>query len=212
MKSINKEIADLINRHISIQKGLKRGIINSRALARFLIERYNLPYSLDAVISSIRRYDTEDINLFGFEDMVKNVFRSMAIHTKDNVARILLKDKAFKEISSDYLGKKILKENCRLVKSKEAVTLIVTQKDIDQKLSLFLNSDILKVEKNLSEIRLQFNEDISEMKGVFARISQEIAIRNINIVDVIYGIPDLLLYVNEKDLLEVHKALMELKK
>jgi len=211
MKSINKEIHNLINKHISVQKSLKRAIVNIRSLAKFLIEEYNLNYSLDSVISAIRRYEVETISLISSKESEK-VFTQMSISTKDNVAKIILKDKAFKEICEDFLGGKLLKENSRIVKGKERVTLIVSSKELNAKLGLFTKADILNVNDNLSEIRLHFPEDVTMQKGVLSRLSSELATRDINIIEIVISMPDILIYVEEKELVEAHHALREIKK
>ena len=211
MKSINQEINNILNKHLSIQKSLKKGVVNVRSLAKHLIEEYNLKYTLDSVISAIRRFDLDEISLLGSKEADK-YFSKMIISTKDNVARIVLKDRAFKDVCADFLGKRLLKANCRIIKSKETVTLIVAQKDLDKKLTLFKESDLITVQKNLSEIRLQFPKNVDKVKGIVARTASELAIRNINIIDVFYGIPDILIYVKEDDLVDAHKALREIKK
>jgi len=211
MRSINQEINNILNKHFSIQKSLKRGLINVRSLAKYLIAEHNLKYNVDAVISAIRRFDLNDISLLASKE-TDHYFSKMIISTKDNVARIILKDRAFKDICADFLGKKILKENCRILKSKETVTLIISQTDLEKKLSLFKESDLMETQTDLSEIRLQFPKDISKTKGVISRIASELAVRDINIEEIFYSIPDLLIYVKESNLVSTHQALREIKK
>jgi aspartokinase len=211
MKSINKEIHNLINKHISVQKSLKRNIVNVRSLAKFLIDEYNLNYTLDSVISAIRRYEVEKVSLISSKETEK-IFSQMSISTKDNVAKIVLKDKAFKEICEDFLGGKLLKENSRIVKGKERVTLIVSSKDLKAKMDLFTKADLLDVHDNLSEIRLHFPEDVTMQKGVLSRLTSELATRDINIMEIVISMPDILIYIKEKELVEAHHALREIKK
>jgi len=211
MVSVNTEIHRLLNKHIFIQKGLKSNIVNVRSLAKFLINEHSLNYSVDAVISAIRRYDLEEVSLLGLKE-AKELFKRMSLSTKDNIARIVLRDRSFKIICEDFLTKKLLKENCRMIKSKETVALIVNQKELEKKLALFGERDVLMLQKDLSEIRLHFPKDISDVKGVVARVSAELATREINIEDVIFSVPDLLIYVKEENLVDAHKILMEIKK
>ena len=210
MKSVNQEIAEILQKDLALQKCLKRDLINTRSLARQLIKDHDLSYSIDAVISAIRRYDLENISLLSSE--AQNAFKKMSITTKDNVARLTLHDHAFSTIAQVTLNKKILKENIRLIKSKETITLLVSQKDIEQKISLFVKSDIINIQKDLTEIRLQFAQDIGHIKGIVARVASELALCDINIEEIIYSMPDLLLYVREQDLVSAHKALLEIKK
>src|SRR3989338_3636343 len=123
MKSVNQEIAQILQKDIALQKCLKRNLINTHSLARSLIEQHQLSYSLDAVISAIRRYDLETISLLSPE--AQDAFKKMSITTKDNVTRLTLHDHAFAQIAQDFLTKKLLKENIRLKKSKETITLLV---------------------------------------------------------------------------------------
>lgn len=210
MSSINQEIAKLINQHISIQKSLKRDIVNLRGLAKFLIKRYHLTYPVDAVISAIRRYDFGHFSEDKME-LIQEVFSKMLLTTKDNVARIILKDSAFDKISRDYLEDNVLKKNLRIIKAKEQITLIVNQKNIEEKLALFDKEDIVTVHKGLSEIRIQFQKDITFLKGIVSRITSELATREINLVDIIFSMPDILVYVQEEDLLEALEALRKIK-
>jgi len=210
MKSVNQEISDILQKDIALQKCLKRDLINTRSLARQLIKDNNLSYSLDAVISAIRRYDLENISLLSSE--AQNAFKKMSITTKDNITRLTLHDHAFTNIAQDFITKKFLKENLRLIKSKETVTLLVSQKDIEKKISLFDKSDIINIQKDLTEIRLQFTQDITSIKGIVARVASELALCDINIEEIIYSMPDLLIYIREDDLVSAHKALLDIKR
>ena len=211
MRSVQQEIDYLLNQHLSLQKSLKIGIVNLRSLAKYLIDEYNLKHTLDAVISAIRRYDLENISLVSSIEAEK-YFSKMSITTKDNVAKIILRDRAFRDICADFLGKKVLKENCRILKSKETVTLIISQTDLEKKLSLFKESDLIETQTDLSEIRLQFPKDISKVKGAVSRIASELALRDINIEEIFFSIPDLLIYVKENNSVQAHQALREIKR
>jgi len=124
MKSVQQEVVLLLNRDVAVQKCLQKNLLNVRALAQYLIKEYDLNFSIDAVISAIRRYDAEVSEVKTEEKELKKVFLEMSIYTKDAVTRIVLKDKTFPIIAEDFLGKKRLRENFRLIKGKENVTLI----------------------------------------------------------------------------------------
>jgi aspartokinase len=210
MSSINQEVAKLINQHISIQKSLNRDIINLRGLAKFLIKRYHLTYPVDGVISAIRRYDLGHFAEEKYEEE-KEIFSKMLLTSKDNVARIILKDSVFDKVCDDYLKDSLLKKNLRIIKAKEQVTLLVNQKNIEEKLSLFEKEDLISVNKGLSEVRLQFQKDITFVKGIVSRISAELATMDINVVDIIFSMPDILVYVKEEDMLQALDALRKIK-
>ncbi len=210
MKSVNQEIAAILDKDMALQKCLKREVINTRALAQVLLKEHLLPYSLDAIISAIRRYDLEDISILNSKES-KEAFSKMLISTKDNVTMIVIKDALFKVIAQDFLNEQKLKDNVRLLKGKETISLFVNQKDLEFKLKLFPSSHVVEMQKNLSEIRLHFSGDVRKIKGIIARVTSELAMLDINIEQIFYTFPDVLLYVKEENLVKAHQSLLTLK-
>ncbi len=210
MKSIQQQVQHVLDKDIAIQKCLKQDLINTRALARYLIKEQGLSCDTDAAISAIRRYDLEGINALNTKE-ANDLFSKMSITTKDEVARIVLRERAFTEICTDFLGKKLLKENVRMMRSKETVTIIVSQRDLEKKLAIFKPSDVLEVHKDLCEIRMHFPKTVDKIKGIFARITSELALQDINIEEMIYSVPDWLVYVKQESLIPAHKSLLDLK-
>jgi hypothetical protein len=211
MTSVNTVIWRLIAEDASIQKNLKRELINIRALARYLITKHHLKVSVDAVISAIRRYESDA----AFADNtaeIDAVFQSAIIMTKNHVACVTMKDVEYKTISADYVGKSILKENFRMVKSKELIKLFINQKDLEIKLQLFEKDNILSVTKDLAEIRVTTHAKAAETVGVLARLSHEIALHDVCIYDIIWAVPEFLIYVKSDDLVRAHKAVLGLMK
>lgn len=207
MTSINNLVWRYIAEDASIQKDLQRCLINVRGLARYLIEKHSIGASMDAVISAIRRFETEQV----FQDNTKDidaVMKSAVITTKNFVTCITMKEMEYKTISTDYVGKNILKENFRMVKSKEIIKLFLNQKDIEKKLELFSKGNVLSVTKDLAEIRVTMNNKATETVGVLARLSHEIALHDVPIFELISAIPELLIYVRSDDLVRAHKAVL----
>ena len=206
--NIQRVVNNLLQQDISIIKNLQRGIINTRALASYLIINYHLDTSVDAVISAIRRFEKEE----SMDDPnIAPVFKDLIILTKNNIAAIKLKDDAFYQIAKDYMADQLLKKNMRLIKSKEYIKILITQKELEQKLNLFNKEDVLEITQNLCELRLILSKDFNKTKGVLARVSSELALHNVNIYDTILCVPEILFYVEEKELLEAQKSILELK-
>ncbi len=210
MKSVQQQVQQLLDKDIAIQKCLKQDLINTRSLARYLIKEHGLACDTDAAISAIRRYDLDTVNTIVTKEAA-DLFTKMSITTKDEVARIVLKEKAFAEVCHDFLNKKMLKDNVRLMRSKETITLIVSQRDLEKKLAIFKPNDVLGVYKDLCEIRMHFPKSVDKIKGVFARITAELALHDINIEEMIYSVPDWLVYVKQDRLIDAHKSLLDLK-
>ena len=209
MPSINNLVWRYIAEDVSIQKDLQRDLINIRGLARYLIDKHHVDATMDAVISAIRRYETDHI----FADNTKEidaVLQAAIITTKNYVSCITVKETEFNKICTDFAGSNILKENFRLVKSKEVVKLFLNQKDLDKKVELFAKENILSVTKDLAEIRVTMHNKATETVGVLARISHEIALHGVCIYEFISAVPEFLIYVKSDDLVRAHKAVLGL--
>jgi hypothetical protein len=208
--NINRHIWNIISRDIAIQKCLSAGIVNNRALAKHLIEKYSLSFSLDGVLSAVRRYAVEE----EFEEHTKEIekaLQNMVVLTKNNIAAIKLRSDAFTNIANDFLTKLTLKHNFRMVKTKEIIKIMVNQKDLDKKKAAFDKEYFIGVKENLCEIRIMLEKDATHLRGFLSRLSSELALHSVNIEAIIIAIPEILIYVEEDDLVTAQKCLMDLR-
>jgi len=208
--NINRHIWNIISRDIAVQKCLSAGIVNNRALAKHLIEKYSLSFSLDSVLSAVRRYTVEE----EFEEHTKEIekaMQSMIVLTKNNIASIKLKSDAFTNIANDFLTKLSLKHNFRMAKTKEFIKIMVNQKDLDKKKATFDKEYLIEIKKDLCEIRIMLEKDATYLRGFLSRISSELTLHNVNIQDIIIAVPEILIYVEEENLVTAQKCLMELR-
>lgn len=207
MPSVNTIVWKIISDDLSIQNNLQRGLINTRGLARYLIQEKGIKASIDAVISAIRRYEDDSPFVKMVRDAEK-VLKSIIITTKSNVCCLTMNDSEFDVISKDFNSNKTLKENFRLTKSKESIKLFLNQKDLEMKVDLFDQDKVYSVVKDLAEIRITLPEDAIKNVGLLAKISQEIALNGVSIHEVIVSVPEILIYVKHKDLVKAHQAVM----
>ena len=76
---------------------------------------------------------------------------------------------------------------------------------------MFSSKDIIAIYSKISELNLIFPEDAPKTKGIIAYVTAELAINDINIIEIITGRPELIVYVNEKDLLKAYETIQRLK-
>lgn len=209
--NINRQIWNLISQDLAIQKCMNNGVINNRALAKFLIKKYNLSFSLDAVLSAVRRHELVEEKT-EISNEIEKALSSMIIMTRSNMASVKLRADAFVNIANDYLTKQALKENFRMVKTKEIIKVILNQKDLDKKKEVFAPEYILEVSPNLCEIRITLTQDMTYVRGFLSRITSELALYSVNVHDIIVGVPEILIYVEENDMIQAQKCLMDLRK
>jgi RNA-binding protein YhbY len=136
----------------------------------------------------------------------------MVVLTKNNVAMIKLKTEAFTNIANDYLTKLVLKHNFRMLKTKEVIKIFVNQKNLEEKLQAFASEFVLGTKPNLCEIRIILEDDATYVRGLLSKIASELTLHQVNIHDIIVGVPEILIYVEEKDLVTAQKCMMELRK
>ena len=58
---------------------------------------------------------------------------------------------------------------------------------------------------------LIFPDEAPKIKGIIAYVTSELAINDTNIVEIITGRPELIVYVNESDLLKAYETIKRLK-
>jgi len=203
--SATKEIFQLVSQDIAINKCLKNNIINGRALAKFLMTKYSLPYTEEAVVSALRRYKPSTEK----DKIIQQVLENATIFTKNNevcvTTNITDQNKLGKILQDEQLNK-----NIRLSRGKKYTKIIVTGKELESLKSHFLQDQIVNIQKNLSEIRLLLVKDASDTIGLLSKIAAQIALYDVSIQAVIITQPEFLIYVKETDGLKTQEALLKL--
>jgi aspartokinase len=213
MTNITQTIWNLISQDPSVQKNLQKNLINIRALAKYLINQHGLKASIDSVISAIRRYPTSK-NFKENVSELREVFVGANIATKNNLACMVLRNqsdiqKYLSEITKLTDFEK--RETLRMIKGKNNLKVITDMVSIQKLKNIFPKEENIEVKENLSEIRI-LTQDIKadKTKGVAARISNELLTNDININELIFCVPEIIVYVDQKDLLKAHESILQL--
>ena len=209
MTNMTQEIWNILARHPAIQKDLARDLINVRALAKYLVKRYNLGIGLDAVISAIRRYELSKVSL-EYNKAVEELFKESKILTKNDIGCIITKRNKDTQEAIQRIINEI--EQIKIVKTESKIKLITDNKRMSELYNVFKKQDILKIEDNLGELCILIDIKAEETKGVMARIANELLVSDINIEDIIINLPEILVYVMDIDLLKAHESLLSLSK
>ncbi len=205
--STNQEVWKILRADLAIQKDLNRNLINTRALAKYVITKYNLTTSLDAVISSVRRFQSEEC-FKEEEHTMLGIFKNAVISTKNNMACITLNVRPH-----HFLKKMSLAENgpsYRIIATPNEIKVMLETPLLADVKKLFSKDDIIKIEEKLSEIRIKVSDVAVQTKGVLARIANELALADINLQEIIVCSPRFLIYVKERDIVKAHEAILKL--
>ncbi|MBD3304429.1 hypothetical protein GF343_04740 [Candidatus Woesearchaeota archaeon] len=206
MANINQEVWHILKSDLAIQKDLQRKLINTRALAKYIIQKYPLRASLDSVISAIRRFQSQE-KFKEEEQSLLSCFKGAVVSTKNNVAVLTLNMRP-----ADFFKKfcTAKKSSLRVTTGSREVKLIVENPKLNEMKKHFNKEDIKKIQDNLSEINVKLSTKSLETRGVLARIASEIALANINLQEMVVCPPEFLIYVKEKDIVKAHEAILQL--
>jgi len=212
MKNTNKEVWRYLDNHLTIKKNLADELINVRALAKKIIQDLHLNCSLNAVISATRRYNLE-IKEKGSLTKVYSLLKKTKLLTRTRLASILLPKNAAIRNKLVNFYKKIDFEGgdtLRIFEVNKYIKIIVDEKSLQEANSIFTKKEIVNVERNLGELTIIYNTDITKTPGVFALLSNELASNNISVIDSTICHSEHLIIVSEKELKRAFNTIFEL--
>jgi aspartokinase len=212
MSNIVHEVWKILDDNPTIRREMNRGLINTSALARFIIKEKKINTTLDAVISAIRRY-----NLERHEDIFENAYKLLGetinISTKSNLAEIsLIKDSEVQKILPKLFGiiQYIRGDVLRVTQANESIRILIDEKNMEKVTALFPKSKIINNEVDLAEINIYIHPKMQTTPGILAVISNELANNGINIVEVMTCPPEMIWVVKKSELVKASDVLFKL--
>ena len=209
MAEIRRKIEQIIETDPVIKKGLQRGIVNSRALARYIHETDGVESSTDAILGIIRRYQLEKR-----EDWPPaHVFRDCELAMRSKIGDLTL------EVDPNVM-KRVLEfadslktsrgENLRILVGLKSIRVIAEQRAILQLKEALRDSAIIMVGLDLVEISVLLSPEAEQAKGVIARITTEVALHDVSIHGTVCVAPEFIILVDEKDAIRAYEALQRM--
>ena len=212
MSNITHEVWKILDNNPSIRRNMNQGLINTSALARYIIKEKKITGSLDAVLIAIRRYElnqSEEI----FKKAEKILGQTVNISTKSNLAEIsLIKDAEVQQILPKLFNliQYVQGDVLRVTQANKSIRLLLDEKNLKQVTSLFPKNKILTQEKDLAEINIYIHPNMQTTPGIIAIIANELAINNINIVEFVTCPPEMLCIIKKEDLVKASSSLYQL--
>jgi hypothetical protein len=187
-----------IERDPVIKKGLQREIINSRALARFIQQDDRIDLSLDSILGIIRRYPRAAEATAGTDQILRDCELTMRSRIGDLAVEhgphIMRQIAEFAGSTRSTSG-----ENLRVVVGQRSIRVIAEQKALEKFRKTFQEKEIVRYSDNLVEISLLLTPEAEQTKGIYARITTELALNDVNLVGIMCCSPESILLVEEKD-------------
>ena len=211
MTNIVHNVWKMLDSSPSIRRCMSQGLINTTALARYIIEKKGIDSTLDAVSSAIRRYqfDTYD-ELFS---TANNIVSLGSISTKSKLANIsFIKDSEVEELLPKLFS--VIQfhrgDVLRIIQADEAIKILVNEKNLETVENLFPKKKIIKIDRNLAELNMHLHPEAVNTPGIIAVISNELSINGVNVMEMMSCVPELLWFVDEKDVLKAYNVLYQL--
>ncbi len=212
-RSTSELVREVIERDGVIRNGLARGLINARALARYIQVATREEVSLEALVSSIRRYPLKEVTTK--RQSVGKMIIKLTMKNKIVVVSILNEPSittALARFSSEVeYGRG---ETLHIVSGVETVEAVIDSSNLEKLTPMMPKENIIQVSGNLAEIVVSLSEIAFKTPGVIATIGTELAMNNVNLVTYLtYGHPPhVIIVVEEKDSLKSYQALERLSK
>lgn len=212
MTNTTNKVYNFLMKNPDITKNLRKGIINTRALAILIMKQEQINSSIHAVISAIRRFEAEGINPQSNE--LKAMLKQCRISTKSRLNLITLsRDFSFLIRTFPLLLSKInpsVGELLRVVEGRASFKMLIDQSKREELLSLIEPSKIISVVENLAEINVLFSQEHTKVRGMMASILNELAIKNIQVFETMSCLPEFIIVVKEEDIGQAHNSLLSL--
>lgn len=198
----------------AIRSGMARGLVNVRALARYIQEearRDGEELSLEAVIGAIRRYPVDES--WASHQNLGKLFRKLTMRNKIVDVAILNDPEitaALGKFASmiDYS----LGETFRLVSGVESIRVVIDEKNIEKMKSIIPKKNIPKIVTGLAEIIVSMYDIADTTPGVVSTVTTELAMQGINMIEFMSCVPELIIVVDDKDALRSYEAIEKLGK
>lgn len=211
MTNIVHKVWKILDEDPSIRRVMRQGLINTSALAKYIITEKKVEGTLDAVSSAIRRY-----KLDRYDDIfttASNIVSFGEISTRSKLANVAV----IKDTENQMLLPKLFSlinynrgDVIRIIQADESIKILVNEKNLEEIKKLFPNDKIIKIDKNLAEINMHLHPEAVNTPGIISIISSELAMNDVNVMEVMSCVPEMLWFVKEKDVLKAHNIVYHL--
>ena len=223
-RSTSEIVKEIIERDGSIKIGLARGLINARALARYIQEATHNEYTFESLLSAVRRYQIQQSAAKPIE--LTKLLRKITMKNKVSIITVRNRPELQPTLARlageiDHAGG----ETLRMVSTPRAVSVEIDSKNEKRLVSKVTNRDIIHRRDNLAEITVEFLD--SGAPGQLAALSTELAMNGVNIQEVYstetsgpatiseeqdnqYVVAETSFIVLQKDAVKAYQALQEL--
>lgn len=209
MAAVRRTVERIIESDPTIRTGLQRGIINSRALSRYILENCAVDSTPDAVLGILRRYPLdgirEDANRLALKDSNISMRGGIAYLTLENAPDIMKKVADFVTTIRSTRG-----ESFRAIVGSDSIRVIAGQEALDNFRQSFRPKDVVRYSSELAEICLLLPFGTESLGEIATAITAQLTLNRINLVGILVCPPEDIIIVSENDASRTFEALQQL--
>lgn len=208
MTSVAQEVKQALGEDGVIREALRRDVINQRALARWLIDEHGWDATEEAVLSAIRRY-ANDVEVEVYEE-AKRVLSQAHVNMRSQVGIVkMVKTQDVQEQLPqmfdlvDYTKGEAL----RIIQSERSVKVFVDQENVPSVLEQLDGHQVMETMRDVTEINLVLPRESKQTPGIAGMVLNTFGLHGINLLELVTGIPEVLLFVDDAEALDAYEAL-----
>jgi len=206
---VRRAVERIIESDPAIRTGLQRGIINSRALSRYILENCAVDSTPDAVLGILRRYPVDGIrddgNRLALKDSNISMRGGVAYLSVENAPDIMKRVAAFTSTIRSTRG-----ENFRVIVGSDSVRIIASQEALDNFRQAFRPGEIISYSPELAEICLLLPFGTERLGEIATAITAQLTLNRIRLVGILVCPPEDIIIVPEIDASRTFEALQQL--
>ncbi len=210
-RSATEIVRNVIEKDAVVRNGLARGLINVRALARYIQTITREDTTFEALIAAIRRYPIKETaaKRVGVGRLITN------LSMKNRIVDVIIRNEpgipgALAKFSEqiDY-GRG---ETLSIGSGSQTVTVVLDSKNLDKLTKLIPKEKVLNIIKDLAMVTVTLAPEHVTTPGVVATMTADFAMEGVNLFDAIHTVPDIIFTVRERDALRIYQAMEKLSK
>lgn len=198
-RRLSRQVWDVLGRDGALLDTLSRGVVNQRALARWLIDTYTIDATEEAVVGAVRRgLDRERGRPF---DAAHGLVARSHVNVRTEICQVLAAKVPHVQAQIPKIFNHIdfsRGELFYMTEGESAVKLVVDERNLPM-VKDALGEHSRQIRRGLAAISVVLPEDALETPGVLALITTTLAIEGINALDAVYGFPEYAFVVKKAD-------------
>jgi len=207
--AVRRSVERIIESDPTIRTGLQRGIINSRALSRYILENCAVDSTPDAVLGILRRYPLDGTTGTGVGLALKDCHISMrggmAYLTVENAPDIMKKVAEFASTIRSMRG-----ENFRVIVGSDSVRVIAGQEVLDNFKQNFRAKEIISYSSDLAEICLLLPFGTERLGEIATAVISQLTLNRISLAGILVCPPEDIIIVPQIEAARTFEALQQL--